>query len=147
MNSYFPLIWIISGLILLGLEQAFAAGFYLFFFGVAAILTGILAALGILPGAIAQLSVFIVGTLVLVYFRGQLLSLFKNSGAAAKDDFDSPVGGVGEAAGEIASGEHGKVNFRGSSWSAKNVSPEAVHSGQRVKIQAVDGLVLNISKE
>ena len=147
MNSYFPLIWIILGLVLLGLEQAFAAGFYLFFFGVAAILTGVLAALGVLPGAIVQLVVFIAATLSLVYFREQLLGMFGKGGAAPKDDFDSPVGGVGEAAQEIAAGGHGKINFRGSSWSAKNVGSDTVSAGERVKVQAVDGLVLNISKE
>jgi inner membrane protein len=36
----------------------------------------------------------------------------------------------------------GKVELRGSSWSAQNVSPSPLTSGQRCRVEKVDGLML-----
>jgi membrane protein implicated in regulation of membrane protease activity len=47
----------------------------------------------------------------------------------------------------LAPGEVGKVELRGSSWSARNVSETALTPGARCRVLAVEGLMLKVAPE
>lgn len=147
MQSSLAVIWILLGVVLLVIEQAFPAGFFVFFFGAAAIVTGLLTSLDLLPNLVSQLVCLIVIALGLVFYRKPLVALL-NKGATAQDDTDTPIGGRGMAVEALeANGGRGKVEFRGSTWSAKNIGETALVTGERFKVVSLDGLVLNITKE
>jgi membrane protein implicated in regulation of membrane protease activity len=57
---------------------------------------------------------------------------------------------VGEtciASGGIGPGEHGRAELRGTTWSARNVAEAPLAGGQRCRVVAVQGLMLDIRPE
>ena len=48
---------------------------------------------------------------------------------------------------DIAVGELGKAELRGTSWNARNAGAEAIAKGQRLKVDRVDGLTLHVHAE
>ncbi len=139
--------WVILGIVLLGYELVTPGGFYVLFFGAAALALGALVGLGLaIPASLEWLlfSVFSIASLVL--FRGPLLRrirLRETGGAPV----DSMIGEIATPVDEIAPGAVGRVELRGSSWSARNSGAAAIASGQRCRVLRVDGLQLWIEAE
>jgi membrane protein implicated in regulation of membrane protease activity len=48
---------------------------------------------------------------------------------------------------DIPPGQYGQAEMRGSIWQARNVDRSPVAAGQRCRVVAVDGLVLDIRLE
>jgi membrane protein implicated in regulation of membrane protease activity len=138
--------WFLFGFALLLLELASAGGFYFLFFGVGAIAVGILAWLSVVQEAWVQLtffSIFSVGTSVL--FRKRLLQRF---GPKAGDVVvDTLVGEAAIVMDNIEAGGTGKVELRGTSWTARNSGGRMLVRGDRCRVDRVDGLSLWVTKE
>jgi membrane protein implicated in regulation of membrane protease activity len=135
-------LWILLGLVLLGLELMVGT-FYLVFLGVAAIVVGLVAAFGLDGPLWLELLLFVLlaGGLVLLA-RRPLLGRFRIHSDTR--DADSLVGEAAVASTPIAPGDLGKVEMRGSFWNARNLGPEPLAIGQRCRVEEVQGLVLSV---
>jgi membrane protein implicated in regulation of membrane protease activity len=138
--------WLVVGLVLVLLEMAASGGFYVIFFGVAAIAIGSLHLLGITDTLWLQLLLFSlisVGSLLL--FRGRLIRWLKLDQGSA--DVDSLAGEVGTTVEDIAPGAVGRVELRGTTWSARNATSTPIARGTRSVVMRVDRLMLIIRPE
>ena len=139
-------LWVALGLVLGAIELATPGGFFVIFFGVAAVAVGLgqLAGLG-LPAWGQWLAFPILAIAALRLFRRPLLAwLQPATGGAA---VDSMVSEVALPVAAIEPGQHGRAELRGTVWSARNVGTTAVAAGQRTRVVAVNGLQLDIVPE
>ncbi len=139
--------WMVLGLILLGAEMTTPGGFYIIFFGLSSLVVGTLAGLELVTTDWLQwllFSAIAVGSLLI--FRGPLMAALKK-GPEGSLPVDTIVGEVALALGPIAAGESGKVELRGTTWSAKNVGSVSLAKGQRGRVSQVEGLTLLITAE
>jgi inner membrane protein len=81
----------------------------------------------------------------LLLFRSRLLRWFQVDPQAPP--VDALVGEVGQATEELAPGAVGRVELRGSAWSARNASSVALARGARCRVVRVDGLMLYVEPE
>ena len=133
-------IWILLGLFLLLAELVTPGGFYFIFFGVGAVVVGVLAGFNYAGPVWFQFILFSVFSLVtLGLFRGKLLRLTE---ATAMQPVDSLIGATAVVSDEIAINGIGKVEMRGSSWSARNISDKPLKAGERAKVMRIEGLML-----
>lgn len=135
-------VWVIVGFALFGIEVLASGGFFIFFFGFGALLTGLLAA-SIASVSFGQQMLFFAASslILLLLFRKQLVSWLNPK---AQMDQDSLVGTFCITSEEIAVGSLGKVEARGASWNAKNISESVVPVGARCEVVEVSGLTLMI---
>ena len=138
--------WLALGLVLIALELAASGGFYIMFFGVAAIVISGLSLVGAGGPVWVQLLLFsVVSVVCLLFFRSPLIRWLKLDKGGA--DVDSLVGETAIAKQDIPAGEIGRVELRGTSWSARNRGTEALTIGRRCVVVAVDRLMLIIEPE
>lgn len=137
--------WFAGGLALMVLELATPSGFFIMFFGLGALTVGVLQRVGVVEAGWLQWLLFTVLSLgYLLVFREKLQERFQ---APPPPDVDSLVGVLAVPQGDIAPGAVGRVEVRGSTWSARNVAGAAVASGQRCTVVSVDGLLLGVRPE
>ena len=137
--------WLAAGLALVVAELATPGGFVIIFFGVAALLIGVLGLLGVVSSAPLQFllfSVLSVGSLALL--RARLQSRLRTPGAS---NVDSLIGDLAIPQERLSPGVVGKVEVRGSTWSARNTSSVTLDPGQRARVSGVDGLTLAVIPE
>ena len=133
-------VWLLIGFVLLLLELMTPGGFYMFFFGVGAIVVGLLALLGIPQTASVQWLLFAVISIVaFVFFRKPLLERTRTS---TEGKVDNLVGETAVALGDIGIQQIGKAELRGSAWSARNIGETIVNAGDRCHVERVEGLML-----
>lgn len=139
-------IWVLAALVLLGVEMATPGGFVAVFFGIGALVAGVLAAAGIAESLWAQMlifSIFSVSSLVLL--RRPLRKWFEPAmPGQTVDRLDGERGVVLEV---IAPGGVGRVEVRGSSWGARTVAAASLKAGERCIVERVDGLTLWVRPE
>lgn len=139
--------WMLLGLVLLGVEMVTPGGFYILFFGLAALIVGSLAGLGFAQAEWLHWLLFSgLAILSLLVFRGPLSAWLK------KRDKDLPAVDTltGESAiplEDLASNGTGKAELRGTTWTAHNAGPAPLMKGQRCKVERVEGLTIWISAE
>ena len=137
-------LWLVFGLALSVLELASTGGFYLLFFGVAALVMGLLGLIGITGPYWAQWLVFTLVAVVLVLaFRRPTLRLMRPD----EHEVDSLVGEIAVLSEAIAPGALGRAELRGASWAARNVHHTALAQGQRCRVSRVDGLQIHVIPE
>jgi len=135
--------WLLAGIALLGIEVLTPGGFFIFFFGAGALAVGLLALLGWQPGVPVQGLVFLALSVVsLLLFRKPLLERFQSS--IPQKPVDSLVGETAVALEEIPAGGMGKAELRGSSWTARNLGDTPIQLKQRVRVERIDGLTLDV---
>ena len=137
--------WLAAGFALVVAELATPGGFVIIFFGIAALVVGVLGLLGVVSSAPLQFllfSVLAVGSLALL--RGRLQSKLRTPGAS---NVDSLIGDLAIPQERLSPGVVGKVEVRGSTWSARNTSSVTLDPGQRARVAAVDGLTLAVIPE
>ena len=138
--------WLVLGLLLIALEMAASGGFYIIFFGVAAVVISLMAALGAETPLWVELLLFSVLSIgSLLFFRSPLMRWMNIDGAGV--DVDSLVGETGVVQQEIAAHGIGRVELRGSSWSARNNSATPLAAGRRVTVVRVERLMLIVEAE
>ena len=137
--------WIFLGLALAGAELVSPGGFYLLFFGIAALMVGALVAMNVVQAEWLQWLLFsILAVLSLLLLRRPLIQLTHGH---PPQDMDSMVGESAILLEELQPGHTGKAELRGSTWSARNVGAAPLPSGQRATVTKVDGLVLWVKSE
>jgi membrane protein implicated in regulation of membrane protease activity len=138
--------WAILGLFLLILEVQTFSGFYVMFFGIGALLVGALVAAGSGgPPSVQWLLFSVLSLVALSLFRRPIMQRLAPSRPGR--EVDSMLRETAIASEDIASGAVGKVELRGSSWSARNVGPSLLAKSQRCRVERVDELMLSVRAE
>ena len=137
--------WVALGLVLSAIELATPGGFFVIFFGVAALAIGIAEVAGLgLPVWGQWLAFPVLALIALRLFRQPLLKWLQ---PAASAPVDSLVAEVAVPVVAIEAGQRGRAELRGAVWAAHNISPTLVAAGQRCRVVAVNGLELDIRPE
>ncbi len=139
-------LWVLIGLTLLIVEIFIPSDFFLFFFGVAAVVVGGLVAIGATDSASMQWLLFSVVAIAAILFLRKPLS--RRWGAS------SASGRTGDLVGEIAvlnddlrPGDVGKAELRGTVWSVRSSHDQTIEKGRRCRVERVEGLVLWVMPE
>jgi len=137
-------LWLLLGLVLAALELATTGGFYLIFFGVSAMFIGLMGAIGLAGPLWLQWLVFtILSVILLLAFRRPILRMMN----VDTGPVDSLVGQFAITQDVIQPGAIGRVELRGSTWSARNLHSAELARGQRCRVERVDGLMLFLLPE
>ena len=138
-------IWIVLGLALLVGELITPGGFYILFFGIGAVIVGVLAALGLAGPVWAQVILFcLVSVVTLWLFRERLL---KATEGPAPSNVDTLVGETAIIMEEIPSNGIGKAEMRGTSWNVRNIGEKQLTRGDRCRVERIEGLTLFVRAE
>ncbi len=134
-------IWVLLGFVLLLAELLTPGGLYLLFFGVAAIVVGLLAGVELTGPPWFQWLLFsALSIIALALFRRPLLRKLRPAGAAV--EVDNLVGETALVLEAMAVDAIGKAELRGTSWNARNVGGSSLERGQRCRVEKVEGLLL-----
>lgn len=134
--------WILVGAILLGSELFVTTEFYLVVFGVAAMVTGLLA-VALDLSVTAQWSVFaVVAVVFLVFFRARIWKRIQ--GPDAERPRDRVVGELATVSERIEPGASGSATLRGSVWTVRNVGDAPLLPGDRARALEMDGLTIEV---
>lgn len=138
--------WLLFGVVLIALEMAASGGFYIIFFGVAAVVIALLQLMGIGGPQWLQLLLFSMLSIAsLLLFRNPIMRRLNLTGGAADlDTLATETGSVLEAMGP---GANGRVEVRGTTWSARNVGTVPLTHGARCVVVRSDRLTLLVKAE
>jgi membrane protein implicated in regulation of membrane protease activity len=138
--------WLVLGLILVALEMAAAGGFYIIFFGIAALIIAALSLVGFGGPVWLQLLLFsIFSVALLLLFRNPIMRALNLTGGAT--DLDSLSGESGTVLEAMAPGAAGRVEVRGTTWSARNVGATSLGHGARCDVVRSERLTLLVKGE
>jgi membrane protein implicated in regulation of membrane protease activity len=138
--------WIVLGLLLIALEMTASGGFYIIFFGIAALVVGLLSLFDLAGPESVQLFLFSglsIGSMLL--FRSRLLTWLQIDPQSPV--VDTLVGSIGTASEDLEPGQVGRVELRGTAWSARNDTHGTLTQGTRVRVVKVEGLMLHVKAE
>jgi membrane protein implicated in regulation of membrane protease activity len=139
--------WIFLGLLLLAADLIMPGGFYLLFFGLAALAVGAIAASDWVQPAWVQWLLFSVLSVVsLLVFRGPLMARVKSL-EGARTEVDTMLGETAVLLDDLTPGGIGKAEMRGSTWTARNTGHVNLTKGQRVRVERVEGLTLSVTPD
>lgn len=134
--------WLILGAIALAVEMfVLDAQFYLVFFGISAAIMGVLALLGVGMPEWTQWLVFsILAIVTMVSFRQRLYSMVRSRTGHVEERLT--LGDRVTVPVRLEPSQTCRVDYRGSSWTVRNVDESAIEAGREAVISRVDGLVL-----
>ena len=142
MNAWW--MWIVLGIVLTAIELLTPGGFFIIFFGIAALVVGLLDSAGVVERPWVEWLLFSVLAIVaLRIFRKPLLAKLRANERTG--EVDSLVGEMAVAAAAMAPGEHGRVELRGTMWTGHNVGTSPIAAAQRCRVVAVAGLQLDVA--
>lgn len=137
--------WVVGGFVLAAVELATPSGFFIIFFGLAAITVGVLTRYAVITSWWVEWLLFtVLSVAYLSLFRGRLQALFQNPPSSK---VDSLVGVLAVAREPLAPGVVGRVEVQGAAWSARNTSDGPIEANQRCRVVSVDGLTLAVVPE
>ena len=139
-------IWILAGLVLLGLEALAPGPFFCFFLGVAGLLVGgiegVASALGTAVDLWVQLMLFsVLAVLGMVLFRRRLVNAI-GARRHASVEVDAIEGQETLLFDALPAGAVGKAELRGTVWNVRNAGDIDLAGGTRCRVERVDGLTL-----
>jgi membrane protein implicated in regulation of membrane protease activity len=139
-----PVIWFFIGLVLLLLELALP-GLIVIFFGIGAWITA-LAIILFHPDINVQIIIFLISSILsLALLRRYLKKKFfhedKSEVITLEDEF---IGKIGIADTDMKAGKKGRIQFKGSTWSA--ISDVDIESGSQVKVVNKESITLIVTK-
>ena len=136
--------WLIFGVTLLGVEMfVIDAQFYLVFLGVSATIVGLAGLAGIDTPMWAQWLAFAVLSLATMFgFRRRIYELVRNRAGHVQERVTSGDRVVVPL--RLEPGHECRVEYRGSSWTARNVDGRAIDSGTEAEIVTIEELTLLI---
>jgi hypothetical protein len=139
--------WMLLGLVLLGVEMLVPGGLFALFFGIAAVLVGILVSAGVSePSWVPWFLFSLLSIVSLLLCRGPLLSRLQFR--ASTSPLSAPLlHEIVTLLEDLPPGAVGKAELRGTVWNVHNASPGGLQKGQRCPVQRVDGLTLFINGE
>ena len=114
------------------------------FFGVSAMIVGIIVAVGVGGPLWFQAVLFSVLSVVsLLTLRGPILRRMQSTDPGV-DKVDSIAGEQALLLSNIAPGAEGKAELRGTSWTVENVGSGPLTEGEKCTVDRVDGLKLYV---
>ena len=134
--------WMLFGAALLAVEMMLPGSFFVLFFGVGALIVGLLAGAGALGEPWLEwllFSAFSVGSLVA--FRSRILARFTKSHTSSVGT-ETYVGDTATLTDDLEPGGVGKAELRGSTWTVRSHETTHLARGQRCRVERVDGLTL-----
>ncbi len=139
--------WLVLGIGLLGVEMfVIDAQFYLVFIGLSAAVVGLLGLAGIQLPDWAQWLIFSGLAIVAMFaFRRRLYERLR--GQAGQVDERLTVGDRVAIATRLEPGQSGRVEYRGTTWNARNTGTSVIEAGREAVIARVDGLTLHVTAE
>jgi membrane protein implicated in regulation of membrane protease activity len=138
-------IWLLIGLMLFLAELVTPGGFYIIFFGVGALIVGVLAGFGAAGPPWFQYILFsVVSVVALWLFRERLLQLTRPFPSQGVDNL---VGETAVSLEDIPVNGIGKAEMRGTAWSARNIGDKPLARGQRSRVERIEGLTIFIRAE
>ena len=138
--------WLVLGLVLIALEMASSGGFYIIFFGVAGMVVALLAAIGLAEASWLQWLLFsVLSVASLVLFRNPLMRKLNLGGGSP--DIDTLAGETGTALEDMNAGANGRVELRGTTWSARNTGTTPLPRGHRCVVVRTERLTLLVKPE
>jgi hypothetical protein len=137
----------VLGIGLLGVEMfVIDAQFYLVFVGLSAAIVGLLGLFGAdLPGWAQWLVFSALSIAAMLAFRRRLYEMVRNRSGHVEDRLT--VGDRVVVAARLEPGQTGRVEYRGSSWTARNTGTAPIEAGREAVIAQVDGLTLHVTAE
>ena len=143
---HIPLIWFLVGLALVA-SEFIVPGFVIFFFGVGAMLTGVLSAFipGLDTNIFMQTIIWMSSSLISLFsMRKYLSKIFKGRFFGEKEGLEAS-GKVAVVTEEITPDKAGRVKFEGTSWKAISYT-ETLKSGEEVEILKKENLTFIVTK-
>ena len=138
--------WLLLGVVLIAMEMAASGGFYIIFFGVAAVIVAVLSLFDLGGPLWFQLLLFsALSVASLMFFRNPIMRRLNLEGGAA--DIDTLAGETGSVLEAMPPGGNGRVELRGSSWSARNLGTTPLSSGARCTVIRSERLTLLVKAE
>lgn len=144
MDLSLPQIWLIVGLLMLVAELISVALVFVFF-AAGALLTALLASLGLLPGLDSQLLAFsVISVLTLVLLRKQARRLLDRRHTQA--EYNEYAGETAMVIKDIPATGEGKIYYRGAEWIARSATQVPIEAGSKVIIRSTDGIKLIVEE-
>jgi membrane protein implicated in regulation of membrane protease activity len=139
--------WMVLGIGLLGVEMfVIDAQFYLVFIGLSAAIVGLLGLFGVELPEWAQWLVFSAFAIAaMLAFRRRLYEMVRNRSGQVEERLT--VGDRVLVPARLEPGQSGRVEYRGSSWTARNTGDSAIDAGREAVIAEVSGLTLHVRAE
>jgi membrane protein implicated in regulation of membrane protease activity len=139
--------WLVLGIGLLGVEMlVIDAQFYLVFIGLSAAVVGLLGLAGVnLPDWMQWLVFSTLAIVAMIAFRKRLYDVVRNRGGHVDERLT--VGDRVVIASRLEPDQSGRVEYRGSNWTARNTGSEPIEAGREAVITSVDGLTLHVKAE
>lgn len=139
--------WMVLGIGLLGVEMfVIDAQFYLVFIGLSAAIVGLLGLFGVELPEWAQWLVFsALAIAAMLAFRRRLYEMVRNRSGHVEERLT--VGDRVMVPARLEPGQSGRVEYRGSSWTARNTGVIAIDAGREAVIAEVSGLTLHVRAE
>ncbi len=139
--------WLVLGIGLLGVEMfVIDAQFYLVFIGLSAAVVGLLGLVGVdLPGWAQWLVFSLLAIVTMVGFRRRIYQMIRGSSGHVEQRLT--IGDRVMIASRLEPGQSGRVDYRGSSWSARNTGSEPIEAGREAVIAEIDDLTLHVKAE
>ena len=138
--------WLLLGVVLIALEMAASGGFYIIFFGVAAVVIALLSLAGLSGPLWFELLLFsVLSVASLLFFRNPIMRRLNLEGGAA--DIDTLAGEACSVLEPMAPGGNGRVEMRGTTWSARNLGTTPLSSGARCTVIRSERLTLLVKAE
>jgi len=138
--------WILIGLLLLAGELLTPGGFYVLFFGIAALGVGVTTVLGLTETTAVQCLVFsatAIGSLLV--FRKRLVDFFAPK--PSDREVDSLRAQTATLSQDLPANGIGRAELRGASWTVRNTEARELKAGQRCTVERVEGLTLWVKGE
>jgi membrane protein implicated in regulation of membrane protease activity len=136
--------WLVVGAVLLASEMFLLdAQFYLVFLGISAAVVGLLGGAGFEMAAWAQWLTFGALSLIsMIEFRQRVYQRVRGKTGLVEERVTLGDRVVVPTA--LAVGETCRIDYRGSSWSARNVGERPIDAGKEAVISQVEGLTLHV---
>jgi len=136
--------WLVMGMGLLAVEMfVIDAQFYLVFVGASAAIVGLLGLAGVHLPDWSQWLVFAALSLIaMVTFRRRIYQLVRKRSGNVEQPMT--IGDRVVVPALLEAGQSCRVDYRGSSWTARNVDVQPIEAGREAVITHIDGLTLHI---
>ena len=139
--------WVLIGFGLMVIEVVTPGGFISLFFGVSAILVGILVGTDLIATTWIGWAWFSVISLALIVTLRSPLQRRLDRSTRKNGPVDSMVGEVASVLVLVTPSAPGRVEARGATWTARTRGTATIAIGQRCRIEEVDGLTLWVRAE
>ena len=144
MDLSLPQIWLIVGLLMLVLELVSVVLVFVFF-AAGALITALLASVGILPDLNTQLFAFsVISVLTLILLRKHAKNLLRQRGNHT--EYNEFAGETAMVVRDIPALGEGKIYYRGAEWSAISAAHLPIEAGSKVIIRQSEGIKLIVEE-